>query len=353
MNERVYSRERASSPLASAGSRHRSQLQTRDSSNSITSNTTSSSSSSTSSNLSNLSLTDIEEADQLPSNITVGAAADVSADATIGSRASQRPPARTAYSGLSTVGIGFRGFQNNSILSPAQRIAKESLPSPPATSKGGESERGSIGSAQGQTGSSERKQEQASKNKRLNLALDDMQAYSSEEAYATIRRSPVNTNSVGERAQHDQVTAYSDSAQYKRESSIHQSTSHTSPSSLSRSVSPSTHLQLRSVSPLVATNSPSSAASSGSLPAAGHSRTRYSEPQTAQQLEESGSLPSYSDKTLSRAGSTSSVSSHDGRVTVDYKGKGREDAPLKVERKPSISASKIRQASKASRAKVS
>lgn len=53
--------------------------------------------------------------------------------------------------GLGTHTLGLRSFSNSGgrVLSPAQRIAKDSLPSPPATSRGAESERGSIGSAGG------------------------------------------------------------------------------------------------------------------------------------------------------------------------------------------------------------
>lgn len=48
----------------------------------------------------------------------------------------------------STMSLGLRSFSNPPhALTPAQRLAKDSLPSPPATSKGGESEQGSIGSA--------------------------------------------------------------------------------------------------------------------------------------------------------------------------------------------------------------
>lgn len=357
MNDRVYTRENASSSPAARPSR--TQLHSHNSTTSITSNpTSSSSSSSTSSNLSNLSLSDVEEADHLPAGASPQQPAGVSpSDAVTGNRSSHRPPARTAYSGLSTIGVGIRGFQN-SILSPAQRIAKESVPSPPATSKGGESERGSIGSAQGQTAAGDQRL-QDSRNRRPNIPLNDMRAPSSHDSYATIRKSPVAiTPAAGQQYGSDLVTSYPQSTQattrrtpfpVPSSSSKHRPNLNTSSSSSSSNrsdrLSSSPVFPKRSQSSLqhIQNDTPSDYTPS-------HERLDSSA--NSNDSSHIRAQMTMNGDSLRRTSSSTSRSSHDGSDLTDYKGKGKENIPSPIERKPSISAKKIRQASEASRARV-
>lgn len=350
MNDRVYSsREQNASRLSITC--NRAQLQSHDSSNSIISNpTSSSSSSSSSSNLSNLSLSDIEEADQLPASASTVRAANVSEDATGNRPSSSRPPARTAYSGLSTVGIGFRGFQNT-ILSPAQRIAKDSLPSPPATNREGESEQGSIGSARGQTSA---RREHGNSNTRSTTATQSHMPSDKRltDAYATIRRSPVNATLADQQAYPNLVTAEHDTHHAQNTYQFNASSSAgRSPLTYSRSSSSSANTRSRSVSPLATlVDLPSTSNLHRSSPRE-PSNTGSNKVKDTRSSEFREDL-SHNASQLSRTSSTSSHTSQVISSMADLKGKGREIAPTSVERKPSISASKIREASKASRARV-
>lgn len=349
MNDRVYStREQRVGPLASTGSS--AQLQSHDSSNSITSNIpSSSSSSSSSSNLSNLSLSDIEEADQLPVTASTVRAANVSEDAT-GNRASSRPPARTAYSGLSTVGIGFRGFQNT-ILSPAQRIAKDSLPSPPATNREGESERGSIDSARRQTGT---RHHDSSNTRESSTTQGHMQSSrNSDDPYATIRRSPVNSSLANQQASPDLVivehgTHHARKTQHSDTISPNARSSRTH----SQSSSSSGSLRSRSVSPLATIGTQTSAFHMDQSPQV-RGVAGSVQPKGTIMSHRPESASSANGKQLSRTASTTSNASRQTSDMNVSKGKGRELTSLGVERKPSITASKIREASQASRARVS
>lgn len=358
MNERDCSRERSSSPLADLQSKDEQHtLPSRTTSRSINSNATgsSSSSSSSSSNLSNLSilsnLSDLEKAEAHAANTssatTRSAAAEGLGNRSASSSHREAPPNARTYSGLSTFSVGIRGFQSN-ILSPAQRVAKESLPSPPATSKGGESERGSIGSAQGQTSAALKDTE--SKGKRPSLLLDEMQPYSRHDAQATIRRSPVNAfPAAHERVETDPVIKLSESRSF-RISSPHSPTSDHEPVSSPKDKTLSTLSRSRSRSPLIGLNGVSDAETS--FHAKGDNMSSNLDKLSLSGNSENGDQNQRASATLSRTSSMASSLSRQSASGPTDKGKGREESHSPVTRKASISANKIRKASEASRARV-
>ncbi|KAK9893794.1 hypothetical protein P389DRAFT_108708 [Cystobasidium minutum MCA 4210] len=347
------------------------QLPSRTSSRSINSNATggtatSSSSSSSSSNLSGLSnVSDLEEAESSQPNKStssssstrpagaggeVGNRSTASSHTAVGQRPPSQPTNARAYSGLSTISVGIRSFQSN-ILSPAQRIAKESLPSPPATSKGGESERGSIGSAQGQTNAALRDTEL--KGKRPSLHLDDMLPYTREDAQATIRRSPVNAFPAGHK-QHAADPVTSQGATFSRGSSSNQTPSPRSTQQLTLYSTEANSLALsrsRSRSPLLNLKREYDT-SSGSPNAAESSRSSKSETTSNVNKDDALADP-YHSATIRRTTSTASSLSRQETPGSNDKGKGREEPSTSpVSRKASISASKIRKAGEASRARI-
>lgn len=136
-------------------------------------------SSSSSSNISSLgALTDSSESGaEDPAD-----ASPLRASVTLSSkRAAVNEVPQYASAKYSTATLGLRSF-SNTILSPAQRLAKESLPSPPATS----SERGSIGSAGTNTSSQTSIERNASIRKsRPSLPMEALTAHSLDADLAT------------------------------------------------------------------------------------------------------------------------------------------------------------------------
>jgi hypothetical protein len=387
MNERVYTRG-APSGSGAPSRRSSNKLQSHDSSTSITSNKTASSSSTgtSSSNLSTLSsLSDVEEAEAhqpvinsaqrpLPTALQYSSSSNASGNGSgVGIDSSSSgahqsdggPQSRNPYAGLSTMSLGLRGF-SNSILSPAQRLAKDSLPSPPATTQGGESERGSIGSANSQNTTA--KKVSSAFTIRTSLRLDDTHpAFSNADAQTTIRGSPANlsssrsgTSSTSRRIPASLETArpeaglrydHNTPSPVNRYSLEAGTTAESSSSSLARS---------RSRSPLVETSSrQSSSKGSSEVDSPSQKNLNLPNPRSSTSPTSRGAPSSRGDVSpahqLSRSSSFESHhSSHTPQppTSSSNKGKGREDVLSVPAKTPSMNSNKIRKASEIARQRV-
>ena len=350
MNERVFQREAVSSP-PSLHSRH-----------SSVSNDSASTSTSTSTS-SNLSISALEDelSTEDPADFSPLRQVPIEATANGAGTASLSMRERQQSGGYSTATLGLRSFsQQGSVtgrkspLSPAQRLAKESLPSPPATSRGeGESERGSMGSGNS-----------------ANLVAA-LERSSSTMTNGTARYSQLDTQISTEGMVNalEAANGLEETASVSMQSPLeHSTTSFATGSTSLVNIVPAarrsrTGLRTRSRIGVDDSNSilETDAQSGRASTSLQRSRTRLSPDRIGEDddADISGTIASLDNVYLARRESVDLISSQNESLRSEEKGKSRESSPLnrkgmsRLGNPASSSVEKIRRASAATRQRVS